>query len=215
MGGIMRMTINCLALSTILLASGCATIIKGTSQTVTVDTNPAGATCTLTRDAKTVAVVNPTPGSVPVGKGLGDIAIDCKLAGYQDAAEALAAEFQPVTLGNILLGGPIGIAIDAVSGAMAQYPEAVTITMLPEQFATVAARDAFFDRMRSTLTQEAGEARDRIARTCQRGNCDSELEAAQIETQRRLGEIERRRTQAKVIASPAAVGALEAAIVSP
>jgi uncharacterized protein YceK len=211
----MRGFICCLLLPTVLLASGCATIVKGTSQTVTVNTDPAGAMCTLTRDARTVAVVNPTPGSVPVGKALGGIAIDCRLAGYQDAAGALAAEFQPMTLGNILLGGPIGIAIDAVSGAMAQYPEAVTITMLPEQFATVAERDAFFDRMRSMLAQEEAAVRDRIDRTCQRGNCDSEREAAQAETQRKLAEIERRRALAKVVESPAALGALEAGIVSP
>ncbi|MBK7334296.1 MAG: hypothetical protein IPI87_19065 [Betaproteobacteria bacterium] len=35
---------------------------------------PTGATCTLTRsDAKPLAVINPTPGSMPIDKGMGAI----------------------------------------------------------------------------------------------------------------------------------------------
>jgi anti-sigma factor RsiW len=52
----------------VLLASGCATLTKGASQTITVSTDPPGAICELTRDAKLLAVVNPTPGPVSISK---------------------------------------------------------------------------------------------------------------------------------------------------
>jgi hypothetical protein len=202
----MQKTISCLLLSLGLLASGCATLTKGTSQAITVNTDPTGATCTLTRDAKTVAIVNPTPGSVPVDKALGNIVVDCKRGGYQDAAGKLASEFQPMTFGNILLGGIIGIAVDAVSGAMGQYPDTVTITMIPLEFATAGERDAFFDRMRATLMREAQEVRDRIGKLCQSSDCERQLAAAQAGTAVKLAEIEQSRMLAKVVPDPAPGG---------
>ena len=54
---------------TALLTSGCATIVKGRSQGVTVKTDPPGANCELSRKDKSVGVVNPTPGTVQLGKG--------------------------------------------------------------------------------------------------------------------------------------------------
>ena len=45
-----------------------------------------------------------------------------------------------MTFGNILFGGIIGIAVDAASGAMHQYPDSVTITLIPDEFATAEAR---------------------------------------------------------------------------
>jgi len=49
-------------LSACVLAAmaGCATIVKGTDQTVTVDTTPPGATCELKRDGQSIGVVNAT-----------------------------------------------------------------------------------------------------------------------------------------------------------
>lgn len=38
----------------------------------------------------------------------------------------------------------------------------VTITLIPEQFASAAERDAFFDRMTSTLARKSAEVKERI-----------------------------------------------------
>jgi hypothetical protein len=111
-----------------------------------------------------------------------------------------------MTFGNILFGGIIGIAVDAVSGAMGRYPDAVTITMIPLEFTTAEERDAFFDRMRATLLREVVEIRDRIAKMCQRSDCDRELAAAQAGTAVKLAEIEQTRTLAKVAAGRALAG---------
>lgn len=161
----MRAAIYALVAAAALLASGCATITKGTTQTVTVATDPAGAACSLTRDSKPLAVINPTPGSIPIERGRGTIAIACKRDGYLESAGAMSSEFQTMTFGNILFGGLIGVAVDAASGAMHEYPAQVTITLIPEQFDTAAARDAFFEKMKATLMQESKEVKERIARS--------------------------------------------------
>jgi hypothetical protein len=182
----------------VTLCSGCATLTKGTSQTVTVTTDPAGATCTLTRDAKPLAVINPTPGSIPIEKGMGAIAVICRRAGYQDAAGTMTSEFQAMTFGNILFGGLIGVAIDAASGAMHEYPALVTITMIPEEFASEAERDAFFERMKATLLQESAEVKQRIGKQCREPNCANELAAAEAGTKSKLAEIDQQKALAKV-----------------
>lgn len=177
---------------------GCATLTKGGSQTVTVNTDPSGALCTLTRDAKVVAIVNPTPGSVPVDKGQGTIAVACTKEGYIEAGGNLASEFQAVTFGNILFGGIVGIVVDAASGAMHQYPDAVTITLIPEAFTSLQARDDFFDRMRASLEREAAEVKDRIDKSCARGDCDRQLALANAGKAERVAAMEQRRASAKI-----------------
>jgi hypothetical protein len=210
-------TITALA-AVVLLGSGCATLTKGTSQTVTVNTDPPGAVCTLTRDAKPLAVVNPTPGSISIAKSSGAIAVICKKDKFQDAAGTLSSEFQAMTFGNILFGGLIGVVVDAASGATHEYPPLVTITLIPTEFATIADRDSFYERMRQNLLREAAEVKERIANECRTRvkatspgtvgatsstlppQCDKELAAADAGTQAKLAEIEQRRLLAKVAA---------------
>jgi len=181
----------------VLLTTGCATLTKGTQQTITVATDPPGAACTMSRDAKAVAVVNPTPGSMPIEKGAGTISILCKKQGYQDAAGVLASEFQAMTFGNIIFGGLIGIVVDAASGAMHQYPAMVTITLEPEFFASAADRDAFFDKLRAELNREVAEVKDRTEKMC-RDNCASQLAAIEAGTRAKMAEIDQRQALAKV-----------------
>jgi hypothetical protein len=57
----------------------------------------------------------------------------------------MASEFQAMTFGNILFGGLIGVVVDAASGATHEYPPLVTITLVPELFASIAERDAFYE----------------------------------------------------------------------
>jgi hypothetical protein len=184
-----------------MLCSGCATLTKGTSQTVTINTDPHGAMCTLSRDGKPIAVINPTPGSMPVEKSSGTISILCKRLGYLDSAGAMASEFQSMTFGNILFGGLIGLAVDAASGALNQYPDMVTITLIPEMFDTAEERDKFFARMKQTLLTEVAEVKERIAKACNRDKpdqCAAEQAAADAGAEAKLAEIEQKRLLAKV-----------------
>jgi hypothetical protein len=182
-----------------LVFTGCATLTKGSSQTITVATDPPGATCTISREGKTVAVVNPTPGSIPVEKSSKDLSIVCDKSDYQPSAGALASSFEAMTFGNILLGGLIGVAIDAGSGAMNEYPTLITLTLVPDTFKSEAERDAFFARMKATFEVEYKETLDRIKERCgNRAHCDGQVKSAEASRTAKLAEIEAKRLQARV-----------------
>ena len=114
--------------------SGCATIVKGTTQSISVATPPAtGATCTLTSSEGTWYVT--TPGSVTVHKTKNDIHAICKKDGYKDAEGVIISHFNGATAGNILAGGVIGLGVDAASGANYSYTSSSEIPMTPSDAA--------------------------------------------------------------------------------
>ena len=183
-----------------MLASGCATIVEGSSDTVTVDTRPPGATCELKRDGQTIAFINPTPGAISVSKSKYDINVRCSKDEYEDAVGVVGSEFQAMTFGNILFGGLIGVAVDAGSGAMNEYPPIVTITMLPKEFDSELERDEFFDDMRDEFIAQYDDTVKRIRDKC--GNdqdlCEQQLKAAANGREEKLQEIEKKRLDAKL-----------------
>jgi hypothetical protein len=106
---------------------GCATVVKGTSQNISVDTNPQGATCTVTRNGSQIAVVQQTPGKVEVGRDKGALVVACTKAEMAPASQTVDAKFNGATFGNILLGGVVGAVVDASTGANYSYPEQISV----------------------------------------------------------------------------------------
>ncbi len=105
----------------VLFAGGSATIIKGTSQPVTINTYPPGAT---------VYVDNQPVGYSPVTVALkhDDHTVSVALPGYAPAYARLTAGFS----GWTLLAFPFGMIIDAVTGAITTLDqEAVVIQLVP------------------------------------------------------------------------------------
>ena len=97
--------IRAFVLLALLLTSACATITTGTTQSMTVTSEPSGAICRLEREGVTVGVVNPTPGSVTISRSSRDLAVRCEKQGFEPGMRSISASFQAATLGNILLGG--------------------------------------------------------------------------------------------------------------
>ena len=179
---------------TVAALSGCATITKSSSQTVTIDTRPPGAVCVLTRGGKKFAIVNPTPGAISVEKSSDAISISCTRDGYLETAGTLESSFQAMTFGNIIFGGLIGVAVDAASGAMHEYQPLITITLTPMEFASDAERDAFFAAMKAEFLNEAKAVTARIEKQCNpQVDCDSQLRAAEMAKEARLADIEKKR----------------------
>jgi hypothetical protein len=179
-------------------AGGCATVVTHGFQTIAVQTDPAGADCTFSRDGLPLARVNPTPGEALVGKSSGALSLLCRKEGYVDAAAPMESGFQAMTLGNVLIGGIIGLVIDASTGAMTTYPDTVTITLLPHEFASNAARDAFFGSLTQSVVVAHEESIKRVKTVCPAAECDRQLAALRTSQTARLAEIEQRRTLAKV-----------------
>ncbi len=111
------------------LLAGCATLTKGTTQLVIVETpGVPGAKCTLTSSAiGTQTVV--TPGTINLQKGSDNISVRCSKACYHDGLGTIASNLEGMTAGNIVVGGVIGLGVDAATGAMNKYSPEIQIAM--------------------------------------------------------------------------------------
>ena len=110
----------------------CSTLVEGTSQSIQVNTVPTNAKCDLFRNGAVIGTIQPTPGSVLVKKTKENIMVKCEKDGYQQGSFNNKSDFAGATAGNLILGGIVGIAIDAASGAANKYDGEVTITLQPE-----------------------------------------------------------------------------------
>jgi hypothetical protein len=180
------------------LLGGCATLTTSPSQTVTLTTEPPGAACTFRRDGEVIGIVNPTPGSLSVKKSHADIDVSCVKEGFIDAVGRVGSKFQAMTFGNILFGGIIGIAVDAVSGATAEYEANVAIRLTPVEFPSAEARDRFFDQQRQTFVDQAKQVRERISSMCSPPDCEQQLRQADDEEKAGLARIETQRQAARI-----------------
>jgi hypothetical protein len=75
-----------------------------------------------------------------------------------------------------LIGGVIGLGIDAASGALSQYPTNVTVVLPPQNFTTQAERDAFFATRIADVHRSFAERSEAARGSCPPGsapNCDA------------------------------------------
>ncbi len=114
------------------MLSACATIVNGTSQSVTVSTTPPAATCTLDRVGARIGAVAQTPGSVRLDKSKNDLSVTCNKPGYQTATVVRGPSFNGWTFGNIVAGGVIGAVVDASSGANYEYPSDIRLDLVAD-----------------------------------------------------------------------------------
>jgi uncharacterized protein YceK len=113
--------------------SGCATITKGTTQPISLNTPGApGAQCTLFSNAVGTKVVT-TPATIVLDKSQESITVSCKKECFQDGTGVIASSTETMAAGNILVGGVVGLGVDAVSGAMNKYNQDNQIAMVPIQ----------------------------------------------------------------------------------
>jgi len=119
-------------LSCAILLVACATITKGTTQLVAIDTPGApGATCTIQTPSEPQLVR--TPGSVMLSKGSSSLAISCTKECYLPGSSVIPSNAEAMAAGNVILGGVIGLGVDAATGAMNHYSDLVTVAMVPDQ----------------------------------------------------------------------------------
>lgn len=192
-----------LVVVTCTVVSGCATVTTSSRQTFSVTTQPPGASCKILRDATLVGVVDPTPGTVQIGKGSAGLSIACGKAGYLPASAEAAAQFQGMTFGNVLLGGLVGLAVDSASGAMFFYPDSVRVVLVPARFDSVQERDRFFSDLTARITQRADGAIERLNKSCASEKCKQELRAIEQTRDEQLADLERQK-------AGALIGAMEA-----
>jgi hypothetical protein len=188
------------------LISGCATVTQGSSQSLLINTDPAGAKCEVLREGTQIGEVDPTPGSIEIRKSNKDLQLRCRKQGFREAAGTLPSSFDAWTLGNILIGGIIGVVVDAGSGAINRYEPQITVSLEPDSFEAGTDRDSFYDGLRAQVLQRSERAKTEIRANCSGAQCDARLGQVDAEVQAALKEIEALRGRARVEGSKAAAG---------
>ena len=118
----------CIALLVPIMAWGCASIIEGKTQAVTFNSDPPGAQVIINGMPMCV-----TPSTITLKKDEYDNAnVIFKKEGYQDQQANLHTKVTGWFWGNIISGGLLGSATDAISGAMWEYsPDKYFMTLPP------------------------------------------------------------------------------------
>lgn len=181
--------------------SACATVVGGTTQDITLQSDPPGAECKVDRQGANVGVVKPTPGHVIVPRSKHALSVGCALEGYEPATVEVTSSFSGGTVGNILVGGLIGVAVDAASGANNNYPERVIVVMTPASFPDETARDAFFAGVRERINAGTEKEVKAINATCSSTNaelCRIETKKVTDARDKALAELDGRRAAAKI-----------------
>ncbi|AKJ27572.1 hypothetical protein [Caldimonas brevitalea] len=128
-----------------LVLSGCASIFSGSTQSVTISSEPAGANIVVLNRAGIQVHSGTTPATVTLNRGAGyfkseSYVVRVQKEGYAPKEVTLTGTVNGWYFGNILVGGLIGmLAIDPVTGAMYSLPSSVNATLEPSSAKTSAA----------------------------------------------------------------------------
>jgi hypothetical protein len=127
------------AVATAVVLCSCASIIHGTHQDVGISSNPTGAQ---------VSVDGQVKGATPVVANLtrkDNHIVRIELAGYKPYETTLTRKVSGWVWGNIVFGGLIGLAVDAINGALYNLtPEQVSAALLAGTAHMVPTRDGMY-----------------------------------------------------------------------
>jgi len=112
---------------------GCASVTRGTTENISISSTPAGATAELSGLDNPTACVTPC---VVVAKRSADITVTVSKEGYEPQVIPLTKEIPGSGAagfaGNVLVGGLIGMGVDAATGAAQDHkPNPVIVTLQP------------------------------------------------------------------------------------
>lgn len=111
------------------LLTGCASIVSGTGETVTVFTPPVqGAHCKLSNN-KGEWYISSTPQSVRVHRSNKPLVTVCHKPGYYTSRKAFGSSANAAAFGNAVAGGIIGAGVDMADGAAFSYQTKLYVSM--------------------------------------------------------------------------------------
>lgn len=99
-----------------LSTTSCATIFTGTQDSIAFSSSPEGAKVFHKGIEKCT-----TPCTTKIPRALGKQMVTFEKEGFEKQEIKLTKTFNAVTLLNIILGGAIGVGIDAATGSLTKY----------------------------------------------------------------------------------------------
>ena len=114
------------------LVSGCATITRGTTEAFVVETEPSGATVRTSLGL----MCEPTPCVIPKVSREAAFTVTIEREGYRTTTHNVTHQMSggggAGMAGNIILGGVMGAAVDANTGATQELvPNPLRVTLIP------------------------------------------------------------------------------------
>jgi len=114
------------------LSTGCATVMDGSTDSVSInapgcDKDRSAVHCEIENNDGVVHSM--APGTAVVSKSSSALAIRCESNEGSTGNTMVESTYNAKNVGNILIGGGVGIIVDAVSGAMWKYPKSVNVPM--------------------------------------------------------------------------------------
>jgi uncharacterized protein YceK len=127
------------ALAVSVILAGCATILHGTKEQVGISSVPSGAT---------VTVDNKLLGATPIVANLSrknSHIIKIAMNGFEPVEMTVTRHLSGWIAGNIIFGGLIGLAVDAITGGMYKLtPEQVAATLQKQGGSVHARKDMIY-----------------------------------------------------------------------
>lgn len=117
-----------LALGLAALGAGCATVTRGTTEVLTINSTPVGATVSMSNGERCE-----TPCAVQLKRKF-PLAVEICKMGYAPVITNILSQISGAggagMAGNVLVGGIIGVGVDASSGAMRDLrPNPLSVTL--------------------------------------------------------------------------------------
>lgn len=130
------------SIAALTLASGCASIVSDSKYPVTIASTPSGANFSVVNEAGLDVHSGVTPDTITLDASDGFFSsatytVNYQMAGYNEQSFQLKAGMDGWYIGNILLGGLIGMLIvDPATGAMWKLPETAHVSLQAQTAAT-------------------------------------------------------------------------------
>ncbi len=110
----------------------CATIVKDSEQSISVDSDPRSSHCIISQGNKTI-LSRKTPFVMHVDRSSKDIISRCEKEGYHDSTEINKSKSNGWAWGNIIFGGIIGLLVDIATGKMWDYHSSIFVNLQKEE----------------------------------------------------------------------------------
>lgn len=119
------MRVRTLAVAAFLLATGaCATVMQGTKQGISINSNPTGASIMVDGEP-----MGTTPAVLQLARKKEHV-VRLDLEGYQPFEMALTKTTSGWVWGNLVFGGLVGLGVDAATGGLYKLtPETIAANM--------------------------------------------------------------------------------------
>ncbi len=120
----MKNLLSTLCVAIAIILSGCGTLKHGSTQHLDISSNPGGAKVTVNGTEQ-----GQTPVTVELPRRQNHT-ISVSLSGYQNFQIIVDRKWSKWAIGNLLLGGPIGLIIDHSTGGMYRLEKSQIVAQL-------------------------------------------------------------------------------------